>query len=102
MKPDIHPAYHEITVVRPNGEKFTTRSTYGQAGASIQLDVDPSTHPAWNKGEQRLDTDGRATKFANRFALGSAIKAASVVSDAAKAAPINKASTMKEPAKKKK
>ncbi len=102
MKPDIHPPYHEITVVRPNGESFTTRSTYQQAGAKIQLDVDPSTHPAWVKDAQRLDTDGRATKFANRFALGNAIKSASVVSDAAKAAPVNKATAMKEPAKKKK
>lgn len=49
MKADIHPDYHEITVAMTDGTKFKTRSTYGKAGDTLQLDVDPKTHPAWNK-----------------------------------------------------
>ena len=46
MKNNIHPDYHEITVVLTDGQKFTTRSTYGEPGDELKLDIDPSTHPA--------------------------------------------------------
>ena len=32
MKKDIHPDYHEITLVLTDGSEVTTRSTYGKAG----------------------------------------------------------------------
>jgi large subunit ribosomal protein L31 len=41
MKKDIHPEYHEITVVMTDGTEFTTRSTYGEPGATMRLDIDP-------------------------------------------------------------
>ncbi len=67
MKKDIHPDYHEITVVMTDGTEFKTRSTYGKAGASMRLDIDPKTHPAWT-GEHRLvDTAGQVAKFNRRF-----------------------------------
>ncbi|HXE24681.1 MAG TPA: 50S ribosomal protein L31, partial [Roseiarcus sp.] len=47
MKPDTHPNYHMIKVVMTNGVEFTTRSTWGQEGATLHLDIDPNTHPAW-------------------------------------------------------
>ena len=47
MKKDIHPEYHEITVVMTDGSEFTTRSTWGEPGDSLKLDIDPKTHPAW-------------------------------------------------------
>ena len=50
MQANIHPDYHEITVVMTNGKKFTTRSTYGKAGDTLQLDIDINTHPAWTGG----------------------------------------------------
>ena len=56
MKKDIHPDYHEINVVMTDGTEFKTRSTYGEAGASLRLDIDPKTHPAWT-GEHRLVAD---------------------------------------------
>jgi large subunit ribosomal protein L31 len=52
MKSDIHPDYHEIFVIMTNGQKFTTRSTYGKAGSVITLEVDCHNHPAWQKGKE--------------------------------------------------
>jgi len=69
MKKDIHPDYHEITVVMTDGSKFTTRSTYGKPGETLQLDIDPKTHPAWTGGTQRLiDSGGQVARFNKRFA----------------------------------
>ncbi|MGF1627245.1 MAG: 50S ribosomal protein L31 [Alphaproteobacteria bacterium] len=68
MKKDIHPDYHEITVVMTDGTEFRTRSTYGKAGDVLKLDVDPTTHPAWTGGSQRLvDTGGQVARFNKRF-----------------------------------
>jgi large subunit ribosomal protein L31 len=68
MKQDIHPDYHFIEVVLPNGSRFKTRSTYGKEGAVLQLDIDPSTHPAWTGGNQTLlDRAGRVSKFKDKF-----------------------------------
>ncbi|TRO95654.1 50S ribosomal protein L31 [Glycocaulis profundi] len=68
MKKDIHPDYHFIEVVMTDGSKFRTRSTYGKEGASISLDIDPRTHPAWTGGNQTLlDRAGRVSKFKDKF-----------------------------------
>ena len=68
MKPDIHPDYHEITVVMTDGSSFKTRSTYGKEGDTLNLDIDPSTHPAWTGGQQTLlDRGGRLSKFKKRY-----------------------------------
>lgn len=68
MKKDIHPAYHTIKVVMTDGTEFETRSTYGKPGATLQLDIDPRTHPAWTGGDQRLlDRGGRLSKFQKKY-----------------------------------
>ncbi|MEQ9122006.1 MAG: 50S ribosomal protein L31 [Alphaproteobacteria bacterium] len=68
MKADIHPDYHEITVIMSDGSEFKTRSTYGKEGASLRLDIDPKVHPAWTGGSQHLiDTGGRVGRFNKRF-----------------------------------
>ena len=68
MKPDIHPQYHLIKVVMTDGTEFTTRSTYGEDGATLNLDIDPKTHPAWTGGSQQLlDRGGRLSRFNSRF-----------------------------------
>ena len=67
MKKDIHPEYHEITVVMTDGSEFTTRSTWGEAGDTLKLDIDSKSHPAWT-GEHRLvDSGGQVAKFNKRF-----------------------------------
>ncbi len=69
MKQDIHPDYHEITVIQTDGSTFTTRSCYGKSGESLRLDVDPKTHPAWTGGHARiLDTGGQLARFNKKFA----------------------------------
>ena len=67
MKSDIHPDYHEITVVMTDGSTFTTRSTYGNAGDRLTLDVDPKTHPAWTGGQVQVLERGQVEKFNRRF-----------------------------------
>ena len=69
MKPDINPDYHFIKVVMTDGTEYTTRSTWGKAGESLQLDIDPKTHPAWTGGQQQLlDRGGRLSRFQKKFA----------------------------------
>ncbi len=68
MKQDIHPDYHEINVVMTDGTEFKTRSTWGKAGDTIRLDVDPKSHPAWTGVQRLLDTGGQVAKFNKRFA----------------------------------
>lgn len=68
MKKDIHPDYHVINVKMTDGSQVQMRSTYGASGDTLTLDIDPSVHPAWTGGGQRLmDTGGRVSKFKNKF-----------------------------------
>ncbi len=68
MKKDIHPDYHEISIVMTDGTTFKTRSTWGDAGDSMTLDIDPKSHPAWTGGATRLvDSGGQVAKFNKRF-----------------------------------
>ena len=67
MKKDIHPDYHEITVVLTDGSEFKTRSTYGSEGDTLRLDIDPKTHPAWTGVHRLVDTGGQLAKFKKRF-----------------------------------
>mgnify|MGYP003318645186 CR=1 FL=1 len=57
MKKEIHPDYHEITIVMTDGSEFKTRSTWGQEGDVMKLEIDPKSHPAWT-GEHRLVDSG--------------------------------------------
>ena len=69
MQANIHPDYHMIKVVLTDGTSYMTKSTWGKEGDTMNLDIDPSTHPAWTGGNQPLvDRGGRLTKFKNRFA----------------------------------
>ena len=54
MKKDIHPDYHEITVVMTDGSSFKTRSTLGK-------------HPAWTGVHRLIDSGGQLAKFKKRF-----------------------------------
>ncbi|GAB4521012.1 MAG: 50S ribosomal protein L31 [Amphiplicatus sp.] len=67
MKKDIHPDYHPIKVVMTDGTTFETRSTYGEPGATLHLDIDPNSHPAWTGGPQQIADRGRVSKFNQKF-----------------------------------
>jgi large subunit ribosomal protein L31 len=65
---DFHPDYHQIKVALTDGSSFTTYSTYGKEGDTLTLDIDPSSHPAWTGGDQKLmDRGGRLSRFNKRF-----------------------------------
>jgi large subunit ribosomal protein L31 len=68
MKQDIHPTYHKINVTMTDGSTFATRSTWGKEGDSMQLDIDPKSHPAWTgSGQKLIDTAGQISKFSKRY-----------------------------------
>jgi large subunit ribosomal protein L31 len=68
MKAEIHPEYHEITVVMTDGTTYQTRSTWGSAGDTMKLEIDPNSHPAWTGGSARLnEKDGQVAKFNKKF-----------------------------------
>jgi large subunit ribosomal protein L31 len=68
MKADIHPDYHMIKVQMTDGTVYETRSTWGKEGDTLALDIDPTSHPAWTGGNQRLmDAGGRVAQFNKRF-----------------------------------
>ena len=68
MKADTHPDYHFITVTMTDGTSYQTRSTYQKEGATLNLDIDPLTHPAWTGVQRMMDTGGQVAKFNKRFA----------------------------------
>src|SRR3546814_14684997 len=68
MKADIHPDYHTIKVQMTDGTVFETRSTWGKAGDTMPLDIDPKVHPAWTGGHGRLlDQGGQVASLNKRF-----------------------------------
>ncbi len=68
MKSQGHPDYHFITVVMTDGSTYQTRSTFGEPGAKLTLDIDPKVHPAWTGGSQTLlDRGGRVSRFNEKF-----------------------------------
>ena len=68
MKKDIHPNYHFVTVHLNDGTNYRTRTTWGEEGAKLTLDIDPTTHPAWTGGQQHLmDRGGRLSRFQKKF-----------------------------------
>lgn len=68
MKKDIHPNYHTINVKMTDGTTFETRSTWGKEGDTLQLDIDPKSHPAWTgSGHRLVGTGGQLSKFSKRF-----------------------------------
>ena len=68
MKPDTHPAYHELNVIMTDGTTFTTRTAGGKPGETLRLDIDPKSHPAWTGVQRIMDTGGQVAKFNRRFA----------------------------------
>ena len=67
MKKDIHPEYHEITLVMTDGTECKIRSTYGKPGDVMKLSVDPLNHPAWTGVQRMLGTEGQVARFNKRF-----------------------------------
>jgi len=67
MKKEGHPEYHEITVELTDGSSYTTRSTWGEPGGVLKLEIDPKSHPAWTGIQRLVDSGGQVAKFNKRF-----------------------------------
>ncbi len=69
MKSGIHPDYHQIDVRMTDGTVVQMKTTWGKEGDTMNLEIDPLSHPAWTGGGTRLlDTGGRVSKFKNKYA----------------------------------
>ena len=69
MKSGIHPEYHMIDVRMTDGTVVQMKTTWGKEGDTMNLEIDPLSHPAWTGGGTRLmDTGGRVSKFKNKYA----------------------------------
>ncbi len=66
MKPDIHPAYQEITVTCSCGETFKTRSTLDH---DLHIDVCSKCHPFFTGKQKIVDTAGRVDKFRQKYGM---------------------------------
>ncbi len=69
MRSGIHPEYHMIDVRMTDGTVVQMKTTWGKEGDTMNLEIDPLSHPAWTGGGTRiLDTGGRVSKFKNKYA----------------------------------
>lgn len=66
MKPDIHPAYDEITVTCSCGNSLKTKSTLGK---DLHIDVCSQCHPFYTGKQKLMDTAGRVDKFRRKYGI---------------------------------
>jgi len=68
MKEDIHPDYHDIQVKTTDGEIVVMRSTYGEPGAMLILQIDNKSHPLWTGASRSsIGSRGKGAKFKKKF-----------------------------------
>jgi len=66
MKKDIHPQYHEVTVVCACGNTFKTRSTY--KSDVLHLEICSNCHPFFTGKQKLIDSAGRVERFQRKYA----------------------------------
>jgi large subunit ribosomal protein L31 len=66
MKKDIHPNYHEVTVVCACGNTFKTRSTY--KSDVLHLEICSHCHPFFTGKQKLVDSAGRVERFQRKYA----------------------------------
>ncbi len=87
MKPEIHPAYHEVIFFDSSCDfKFLTKTTADTKGKEkikwidgkeypvIRIEVSSESHPFYTGKHKILDTAGRIDKFKRRYSKTSAGK----------------------------
>lgn len=67
MKKDIHPDYHETTVICACGNTFKTGTT--KKGDEIRIDICSKCHPYFTGKQKLVDSGGRVDKFKKRYSL---------------------------------
>ena len=67
MKADIHPKYHEVTVVCACGATFKTGTT--KEGDVMKVDICSNCHPFFTGKQKLVDTGGRVDRFKKRYGI---------------------------------
>jgi len=67
MKADIHPKYHEVTVVCACGATFKTGTT--KDGDVLKVDICSQCHPFFTGKQKLVDTGGRVDKFKKKYGM---------------------------------
>ena len=65
MKPDIHPAYHEVKVTCSCGNSFVMRSTYAEE--MLPVEVCSACHPFYTGKHKIMESAGQVDKFRKRY-----------------------------------
>ncbi len=63
MKPDLHPEYHEATVVCGCGAVYRVGSTRPQ----MRVEICARCHPFFTGQQKLVDTGGRIERFYRRY-----------------------------------
>lgn len=64
MKENLHPDYHEVTVVCACGETFKTGSII--KGNTMKIDICNKCHPFFTGKQKIVDSSGRVDRFKKR------------------------------------
>ena len=67
MKENLHPDYHEVTVVCACGNTFKTRSTV--KGDTLNVDICNKCHPFFTGKKKIVDASGTVDKFKKKYNL---------------------------------
>ena len=67
MKENIHPQYHEVTVVCACGASFKSGST--KKGDTFRVDICNKCHPYFTGKQKLVDAGGRVDKFKKRYGI---------------------------------
>jgi len=77
VKPDIHPAYHDVIFIdSATGEEWVTRSAMtsketrdieGVEVPVVRLEISSASHPFWTGKLRELDADGKIDRFRKRY-----------------------------------
>lgn len=64
-----HPKHHKVNVVMNDGTKFEILTSWGKEGETLNLDIDPTNHPAWQEKQQNFVNANsvRVKEFEKRF-----------------------------------
>ena len=71
MKANIHPEYHEVTIVCACGNSFQTRSTK----KDLRLEICSTCHPFFTGKQKLIDAAGRIERFEKRYKSGTKTEA---------------------------
>ena len=67
MKKEIHPDYHEVTVVCACGNTFKTGSCV--KGDTLKIDICNKCHPFYTGNQKFQSTGGRVEQFKKKYGI---------------------------------